>query len=178
MIKIVTGGQSGVDTGALRASERFGIPWHAFFPLGWRRETARPTWMHQSAYGQLHELSSASYSDRTSYVVRRSSALLVIAPNLTSPGTRLTMNRAKAMNMPRFWYEPVDTFPDPIAEQLLSWFHTQAGRGDINFMVAGPRASKWEVGERKAYAIVGWLLSKLREARIDSADVAGHSFGA
>lgn len=161
-MKIITGGQTGVDTGALLAAEECGVKWQAILPRGKRREgqTTRsgiPGWMEVGGvFGEpCLVLDRAAYDHRTDFCVSVTDAVLVIAPagNLT-PGTRLTIELAKKYGRPWHWLSGS-------YNEALTWLQSTGGRNVPSFklMIAGPRESKWATGELIAREAVSWLLT-------------------
>ncbi len=133
--EIITGGQTGVDTGALMAANVLGIPWRAVFPNGYRREKPAPSWMMARAF----EMGRYGYDERTRYCVRRTAEsngrLLLLGEDLNTPGTRLTRQLAE-----HYGLKILDT-----RENMENGFL---------LMVAGPRGSKWPEGASVAYKTI------------------------
>jgi|ERR1043165_8028356 hypothetical protein len=155
-MKIITGGQTGVDTGALLAAEDCGAEWQAIMPRRLRREKLAPDWMvNGGVFGDpVLELPTLAYDKRTERCVYITDAVLIVAPagNL-SPGTRLTIELAKRYGRSWHWLSGNYT-------EALTWLR---GRLETNpkltLMVAGPRESKWPTGELIAREAVSWLLT-------------------
>ena len=138
---VITGGQTGVDTGALMAARDCGVEWRAVFPQGYRREKPAPEWMLKQAY----ELGKYGYDERTRYCVRYAAAgkgrLLVVGGEMQTPGTRLTQQLADHYGL--------------AALDVDNW--DVSGTGTL--MVAGPRGSSWADGAACAYRIVKALFA-------------------
>lgn len=62
-LKIISGGQTGVDQAALRAAKKLGIPTGGWAPMGWLTEDGPAPWLG-AEYG-LEECKTASYPART-----------------------------------------------------------------------------------------------------------------
>lgn len=92
MLKVISGGQSGVDQAALRSARACGLATGGLVPKGWLTEEGPAPWL--SDYG-LTEHTSPDYSPRTRANVDDAHATLIIAPRepLTG-GTRMTYDYA------------------------------------------------------------------------------------
>ena len=74
-LKIVSGGQTGVDRGALKAAIDLGLPWGGWAPKGWRSEDGAIPPKYRS---EMKECASANYLVRTRKNVVDSHATLII----------------------------------------------------------------------------------------------------
>ena len=74
-IKIVSGGQTGVDQGALHAAIDLGLAWGGWAPKGWRSENGTIPLLYRS---KMQEHASANYLGRTRRNVVDSHATLII----------------------------------------------------------------------------------------------------
>lgn len=110
--KIVTGGQTGVDLGALLAAKECGIQTGGWMPFGWETE-AGP----QPAYAQrfgLQEHPCMGMTGHSDANVRDSDGTLVIAADFNSPGTKSVIEAAKKFRKPLMQfsldsgYHPID----------------------------------------------------------------------
>jgi predicted polyphosphate/ATP-dependent NAD kinase len=81
-LRILTGGQTGVDTIAALAALRAGLPVHVLFPRGFRQEDGALTGERRRELdgAELHELASAEFRDRTWACVSESDAVVLIDP--------------------------------------------------------------------------------------------------
>ncbi len=164
-ISIITGGQTGVDTGGLRAAKAAGVPFMGLFPKDWKREEPLG-----KAYDWIREASMCTESDkydaRTREVVRRAQACLVIAPSLTgSPGTALTVKLAKDEGMQLWAFHHVHdrAIWNAEAHAVAYWLkQMQDVYPALTLMIAGPRAGKWKAGEEVALSIVEMVLKNLK----------------
>lgn len=167
MISIITGGQTGVDTGGLRAAKECGVPFSGLFPKDWKREEPLgPSydWIRTASMC----LMSDKYDARTREVVKRSQACIVIAPDITSsPGTALTVRLAKDEGM-QLWV--FDNVPDQAkwkaeAHAIAYWLHQMEkfSYHKLTVMVAGPRGGKWRAGEAAALSIMSHALKHYKE---------------
>jgi hypothetical protein len=133
--KIISGGQTGADYGALRGARAAGLLTGGYIGKGWRTETGPAPWL--AAYN-LIELESQSYQTRTLKNVANSDGTLLIAPKLESPGSRYTLRVAKNFNKPRLVITGLtEAIPD-IAWEITNWLEENSIR---TLNVAGNRES-------------------------------------
>jgi hypothetical protein len=139
--KLVTGGQTGVDRGALDAALAIGFPCGGWCPTGRRAEDGPLPRRYP-----LRELPDGTYADRTEQNVRDSDATLILAPARLTGGTRLTLDCCKRHARPHLVaqlppvFDPGDSaFRDALAAGI-SFLHAVRCR---TLNVAGPRASEW-----------------------------------
>lgn len=96
-IKIVSGGQIGVDQAGLRAARRLNLPTGGWAPHGWLT-LAGPNEEYLSAFGLIEH--TGSYAARTEANVRDSNATIRIASNWASAGERCTLRAIVKHNKP------------------------------------------------------------------------------
>lgn len=131
LMKIVSGGQSGVDRAALDVALALGIPCGGWCPRDRYAEDGRIGDRYQ-----LAETTSGDTAQRTEWNVRDSDGTLVLTRGNPSGGTALTIRFARAMARPFLIVdlaEPLD--PD----QARLWIRENR-IGVLN--VAGPRETK------------------------------------
>lgn len=152
-LTILSGGQSGVDRGALDAAMAQGAPCGGWCPQGRHAEDGpiRDTY-------PLIELKGGGYRDRTLKNVEDSDATLVLRFNACSPGTELTVQHARACSKPLLVIEPLTTSIECAREQVAQ-FCLSEGVRSLN--VAGPRASE----ESTAYEFARRLILALIRLR-------------
>ena len=135
--KIVSGGQTGVDRGALEAAVDAGFPYGGLVPKGRLAEDG----IVPLKFDQMEESTRKDYLYRTEWNVVHSDATLVLAfdTELTG-GTKRTVEFCKKHNKP-YWVEnlnaPKETDRGP---EVLYWL--EALGESIVLNVAGPRESK------------------------------------
>ena len=152
---VISGGQTGVDRGALDAAIALGIYHAGFCPKGRKAEDG----VIPACY-ELQEHASADYRKRTEANIFASDATLVLTIGEPTGGTLLTMNLASRCNKPlvvvdlvllaRFHREP-DLVAKWIVEHKVRMLN-----------VAGPRESK-HVGIQRATA--DYLMAAFRPFR-------------
>ncbi len=127
---IVSGGQTGVDRGALDAAIHLGIPHGGWCPGGRKAEDGKIP-----AKYNLKEMATRYYWKRTEQNVLDSDGTLIFPGEKKSKGTALTIRLAKKHNKP-VAIIPLDS-PDTTST-MLAWLRTT----QIKVLnVAGPRES-------------------------------------
>jgi Circularly permutated YpsA SLOG family len=139
-LKIVCGGQTGVDRAALDAAIALHIAYGGWCPRGgWAEDYPDPPGL-LAVYPDLKATPSADPAVRTRWNVRDSDRTLILvgAGGLAaSPGTGLTVDYAEEIGRPHL-VVPVDD--DDAARQMSAWL---AGTPDALILnVAGPRESE------------------------------------
>lgn len=134
-MRIITGGQTGVDEAGWRAAKALGIPTWGFMPKGFHTE-AGPRPDFAELYG-AKELDVPGYRLRTLRNVWASDAVLVLG-NVRSPGSRLTIDEAARSKRPVYAVEwDASGFDEP-ARKVAQWIHRVQPR---DLMIAGNRES-------------------------------------
>ena len=130
-MRIVSGGQTGVDRAALEVALARGLACGGWCPRGRRAEDGAI-----DARFPLRETPSAYYAVRTRWNVRDSDATLILVRGAPHGGTALTLECARALGRP---HRIVDLGGDPDAAGVRAWLIEQKVRV-LN--VAGPRESQ------------------------------------
>ncbi|EGV18864.1 putative molybdenum carrier protein [Thiocapsa marina] len=94
-IRVVSGGQTGVDRAALEAASALALPIGGWCPRGRRAEDGPIP----ERYG-LRESPNADYAERTEWNVRDSDATLILHRGPMRGGTRLTAELARRLGKP------------------------------------------------------------------------------
>jgi len=132
--KIISGGQTGADQGALDAAIEMGFPHGGWIPKGRLTENGPLPDRYQ-----LIEMPTGSYKKRTEKNVVDSDGTLLIGRGHLSGGTRLTRIYADDHRKPNLYVNLKKTSPQKAAETVYAWIC----RHNIEVLnVAGPRASK------------------------------------
>lgn len=129
-IRVVSGGQTGVDRAALDAALALGLACGGWVPHGRRAEDGP-----LPARYPLREARTAAYGERTRLNVRDSDGTLVLTRGAPSGGTALTVAVARALRRPAV---VVDLDDDGDGAAVLAWIE-ESGFCVLN--VAGPRES-------------------------------------
>ena len=128
-LRIVSGGQTGVDRAALDVALLLDFEIGGWCPRGRRAEDG-PI----SEYYPLAETTSANYSQRTDANVRDSDATLILSRGRPSGGTALARDTARTHKKPLLVLDLRTATPD----DAVAWIKRQA----ISVLnVAGPRES-------------------------------------
>ena len=131
MLKVVSGGQTGVDRAALDAARTLGLPCGGWCPRDRRAEDGLI-----AAIYPLMETPSTDYAQRTRWNVRDSDGTLVLTRGRVEGGTAFTVAVARRRRRPLLVVD-LATEPDPV--EADRWVR-EAGIGVLN--VAGPRESQ------------------------------------
>lgn len=131
--KIVSGGQSGADLGALVGAKRAGIPTGGCAPLGYKTEKG-PQVEALKAFG-LYEHHSPHYNPRTYENVSKSSATLILSTDRESKGTKLTITACIAAKKK---YLLISPYAGDAIMQLTDFLNSQR---PLILNVAGNRES-------------------------------------
>jgi hypothetical protein len=129
--KIVSGGQTGVDRGALDAAIALAIPHGGWCPKGRLAEDGAIPAMYQ-----LTETDSPDYASRTEKNVVCSDATLILCRGRPRGGTELTLRLAIRHKRP---HQVVDLNDPPPLAKVRRWL-AKVRPASLN--VAGPRESQ------------------------------------
>ena len=131
MLKVVSGGQTGVDRAALDVARALGLPCGGWCPRGRLAEDG-PIGLDYP----LVETPSADYAQRTEWNVRDSDGTLVLTRGRAEGGTAFTIALARGRGRPLL---VVDLATDPDPAEAARWVR-EAEVALLN--VAGPRESQ------------------------------------
>ena len=145
--KIVSGGQTGVDRGALDSALERGFPCGGWCPSGRRAEDGSIP-----PHYPVKELSTGAYLDRTRRNIEDSDGTLIVCWGQPADGTRDTLDYLSRLSKPRLVVNPNHA---PSLSTIRAWI-AEYGIQILN--VAGPRESV-EPGIQKAAArLIGEIL--------------------
>ena len=133
--RIVSGGQTGVDRGALDAALAADFPCGGWCPAGRKAEDG----VIPTRY-PLKEIAHSDYRRRTLCNVRDADGTLILYRAVLSGGTRLTSEFCEREHKPVLLLDAAHTTPGRAA-RLLRAFVEREGIRALN--VAGPRESGW-----------------------------------
>jgi len=134
IVKIISGGQTGVDRAALDAAIRLGVPHGGWVPKGRLAEDGPLPERYT-----LKETASAVYAERTEKNVLDADGTLIIARGKLCGGTAYTRDMAVKHGRP--WLH-VDLRQTPAFRAALAIREWVAAQRIMVLNVAGPRASK------------------------------------
>jgi hypothetical protein len=139
LVRIVSGGQSGVDRAALDFAIARGVAYGGWCPNGgWAEDMPGPPGL-LARYPNLHETPSSDPRERTEWNVRDSDATLVLLPFAPerSPGTQFTLACTRKYEKPYLRADP----HDPAAPAAIrDWLRSYPDIRTLN--IAGPRESE------------------------------------
>jgi len=130
-MKIVSGGQTGVDRAALDVALELGMECGGWCPAGRAAEDG-PI----DARYPLRETLSADPAQRTEWNVRDSDATLILTSSTPSPGTQLTVETARRLGKPLYTFHA--SSPEEVG-MFRRWLQAYRVR---TLNVAGPRESE------------------------------------
>jgi len=134
-MRIISGGQTGVDRAALDIAISLGIEYGGAVPGGRRAEDG-PIDMR---YDGLEEMASRRYRDRTEKNVRDADATLVFTRGRPGDGTSHTIKYAGYSGKPFLVMDLLNKDLKEVTENLRAWLH--ATNPEV-LNIAGPRESK------------------------------------
>ena len=149
-LKVVSGGQTGVDRAALDVALKLGLPCGGWCPRGRRAEDGRIPERYP-----LSETPSSAYPQRTEWNVRDSDATLILTCGRLRGGTALTARIAERLVKPCL---VVDLECGPAAEEVAAWIRDM-GLRVVN--VAGPRESENSGLQTRAAAFLSGALTSV-----------------
>ena len=153
MIRIVSGGQTGVDRGALDAALEADIACGGWCPDGRKAEDGRIP-----ARYPVVELTGSGYPGRTRKNVEDSDGTVIISFGQPSGGTALTARLARDRHRPLLIIDAEKTSEDAAATQAAG-FIVNEGIHTLN--VAGPRASGASMAHGYARHLVSALITNI-----------------
>lgn len=147
--KIVSGGQTGVDQGALEACQWIDFPYGGWVPKG-RKTESGPL---PDTFKGMQEHPSSDYLARTEANVVDSDATLVLTHGNPEGGSLKTIQFAKKHKRPRFHVD-MSLPMDKVVVDVVAWLKADCPDNCV-LNVAGSRESK-KPGIQKE--TLGWVL--------------------
>ncbi len=173
---VTSGGQTGVDRGALDAALEVGVPIGGWAPRGWRAEDGQVPERYRTA---LREHDLVDYMARTRDNVEDSDGVLIVSSSdELSTGTLRTYRHAEQIGRPRLQVvvsTRPDARPDPdTVRTVVAWLYER--RVGV-LCVAGPRESRDPGIGEAARALLVEVLSETRRWSVDSPSVRCRACG-
>ena len=137
--KIMSGGQTGVDRGAIEAALELGFPYGGLIPKGRRAEDGQVPPM----FAAMEESTRKDYLYRTEWnVVRSDTTLILNFGSELSGGTKRTEGFCTKHGKP-CWVEDLSRINETDRGlELRYWLEAEFGTKPVVLNVAGPRESK------------------------------------
>ena len=139
VLKIVSGGQTGVDRGALEAALELGFPYGGYIPKGRRAEDG----VVPTKFTEMTEDTRKDYLHRTELNVINSDATLILSRTTEQTGgTKRTIEFCEKHGKP-YWIENLEQLNETDRGlEFLYWIEAEFGERGIVLNIAGPRESK------------------------------------
>ncbi len=154
--RIVSGGQTGVDRGALDAALRTGFPCGGWCPAGRLAEDGRIPDRYP-----LRETRESDYPVRTRKNVEDSDATLILAPGELTGGTSLTRVLCQRADRPCLVIDAARRSPEEAVVSVVDFIVRHRVRV-LN--VAGPRASGWSAADDYSCAVITALIARAQSS--------------
>jgi hypothetical protein len=152
-VKIISGGQTGVDRAALDVAIHLGVSHGGWCPSGRQAEDGEIDPVYQ-----LQETATREYNRRTKWNVRDTEATLILHRGVLEGGTAYTFTCAKQLQKPCL---VINLAQPPDNQKILEWLNEK----NINTLnIAGPRESKQPGIYQQAYDYLESLLSNIDSA--------------
>ncbi|MGA7275385.1 MAG: putative molybdenum carrier protein [Candidatus Udaeobacter sp.] len=149
-MKIISGGQTGVDRAALDVALKHGIECGGWCPAGRRDEFGRIPDQYP-----VQELEAGGFGERTLQNVNDSDGTLIIYPGKLGGGTEQTVRSSIELQRPHQLIDASKVSGED-ATKLIAGF-VQKHKIDI-LNVAGPRQSEWPEGYDYAFRVLDTFL--------------------
>ena len=172
-LKIVSGGQTGVDRGALQAAMDLGLEWGGWAPKGWRAENGAIPPLYRT---NMREHASANYLGRTRRNVVDSHATLIVTNAYPlSGGTLKTRFFCQEAMRSHFVVSLGEADAVGKVQRWLSQFFAIEHPVPFVLNVAGPRESKaGGIQKRTCSFLVEVLLGMIKDGSATSTERGGN----
>jgi putative molybdenum carrier protein len=153
LLRIISGGQTGVDRGALDAALDLGVECGGCCPAGRLAEDG----IIPERYPVI-ELEDGGYAERTAQNVMDSDGTLIISNDEPMGGTRETIERCIEKGKPYLIIKHREMSTPEAKGKALKFLQNRHIR---RLNVAGPRASQWPEGHALTYQIMSAILRRI-----------------
>ena len=151
-LKIISGGQTGVDRAALDAALRHGINCGGWCPAGRLDEFGKIPDNYP-----IQELKDGGFTERTLQNVKDSDGTVVIYPGQLRGGTEQTVRFCSELQRPYQLIDALKISADGALKLICDFVH----RNNIGVLnVAGPRQSEWGKGYDYAFRVIEAFLTQ------------------
>lgn len=155
LIKVISGGQTGVDQAGLHAARELGIPTGGYAPAGFKTQDG-PNLSLRDVFG-LEATVESGYPPRTELNVVNSHGTIQIAKYFGSPGEALTSRLLLKHGRPRYPVHPAYTAS---VDGAVSWIH----QNNIRILnIAGNSSKTWSEAFDWAYQYLLEVFKKVNE---------------
>jgi len=153
LFRIVSGGQTGVDRGALDAALDLGVECGGWCPAGRLAEDGTIPERYP-----VIELTDGGYAERTAQNVADSDGTLIISNGKPIGGTSETIECCVEKDKPYLIIDYREMSTAEAKEKALKFLQSRHIR---RLNVAGPRASQWPEGHALTYQIMSAILRRI-----------------
>jgi len=153
LFRIVSGGQTGVDRGALDAALDLAVECGGWCPAGRLAEDGTIPERYP-----VIELMDGGYAERTAQNVADSDGTLIISNGKPIGGTGETIERCVEKDKPYLIIDYREMSTAEAKEKALKFLQSRHIR---RLNVAGPRASQWPEGHALTYQIMSAILRRI-----------------
>jgi Circularly permutated YpsA SLOG family len=150
-VRIISGGQTGVDRAALDVALKHGIDCGGWVPVGRLDEFGRIPDRYP-----VRELDYGGFTERTLQNIKDSDATVIIYCDELRGGTEETVQFCTEQKRPHLLIDAAKISPERAAELIAEFVR---GRKISALNVAGPRQSEWTDGYDYAFRVLDIFLS-------------------
>jgi hypothetical protein len=163
--KIISGGQTGVDRGAIEAALELGFPYGGLIPKGRLAEDGAVP----EKFDRMEVAPRKDYLFRTEWNVTHSDATLIIARKVARAGAfheELTGGTLRTENFAAVHAKPRLVLFEQNVEKVVEWLEKLAAANGCGIVlnVAGPRESKNPGIQESTRRFITQLLTRIMEA--------------